>query len=614
NFPHTTLVARAEPVEVPFDSERWVQLDAGTTNHLGRPALMGTAYLPDVGFTDGIIEVDIAVTGGRSYPGIVFRMDATGNYERFYLRPHRAGLYPDALQYTPVFNRIAGWQLYNGEGFTAEGTFREGEWFRLRLEINGTQARVFLNGEPTPALEIYELQHGIRQGAIGLMGPRDGSAHFSNFSYETTSDLEFRPPPPEDHPAGMITDWSISQPLAYSQIDLESHIDEQELPELEWRRVQSESSGLVDLARHYARTSREPNCILAKTSLHADHPRRFELQFRYSDFVSVFCNGRLMFVGDSRYQGRDPSFLGVVGLHDAVYLPLVPGENELLLIVTESFGGWGFMGRDGEALHVAESLALRWETSADFLLPESVAYDPGQDVFYVSNYDAYNRAGAPGAQYVSKISPSGEILDLRWVRGLFNPTGITVAGTRLYVVEREQVAVIDTETGETLERIAVTEPGFLNDVACDAKGTIYVSDSRGGRILRLREGKVEVWVADGAIGGANGILLDEDRLVVAANADHALRSIDCESGKITTIARLPLGTIDGIQLDGAGNYIVSQTEGRLYLVTPRGEIEKLLDTSGPPVGAADFVFVPGSGLLVIPTFTQDRVVAYHLEG
>jgi len=46
-------------------------------------------------------------------------MESEQDHERVYLRPHRAGLYPDALQYTPTFNGLAGWQLYNGDGCTA---------------------------------------------------------------------------------------------------------------------------------------------------------------------------------------------------------------------------------------------------------------------------------------------------------------------------------------------------------------------------------------------------------------------------------------------------------------------------------------------------------------
>ena len=70
--------------------------------------------------------------------------------------------------------------------------------------------------------------------------------------------------------------------------------------------------------------------------------------FGYSDDVSIFLNGRLLFSGMSGYHSRDPSFLGLIGLFDAVPLHLRKGENELLLIVSETFGGWGFMGRTME--------------------------------------------------------------------------------------------------------------------------------------------------------------------------------------------------------------------------------------------------------------------------
>ncbi len=71
-------------------------------DHLDRTAFMGTAILEDVNFKNGIIEYDMAVTGQRSYPGIFFRVQSQNDYEHFYIRPHRAGLYPDALQYTPT--------------------------------------------------------------------------------------------------------------------------------------------------------------------------------------------------------------------------------------------------------------------------------------------------------------------------------------------------------------------------------------------------------------------------------------------------------------------------------------------------------------------------------
>ena len=45
---------------------------------------------------------------------------------------------------------------------------------------------------------------------------------------------------------------------------------------------------------------------------------------------------------------RDYRFLGSIGYWDRLYLPLVPGENELVLAVSENFGGWGLQARLAE--------------------------------------------------------------------------------------------------------------------------------------------------------------------------------------------------------------------------------------------------------------------------
>jgi hypothetical protein len=58
--------------------------------------------------------------------------------------------------------------------------------------------------------------------------------------------------------------------------------------------------------------------------------------------VTVLLNGRPLYSGDDAYQSRDYRFLGSIGWYDSVYLPLVEGRNELVMAVSEAFGGWGF--------------------------------------------------------------------------------------------------------------------------------------------------------------------------------------------------------------------------------------------------------------------------------
>ncbi len=61
-----------------FDPEEWDLTRAVTSTHLDRESLAGFAWLKDSDFHNGVIEVDLAVNGSRSYPGIVFRMGFGG--------------------------------------------------------------------------------------------------------------------------------------------------------------------------------------------------------------------------------------------------------------------------------------------------------------------------------------------------------------------------------------------------------------------------------------------------------------------------------------------------------------------------------------------------------
>jgi hypothetical protein len=75
-----------------------------------------------------------------------------------------------------------------------------------------------------------------------------------------------------------------------------------------------------------------------------------KLSIGYSDDVSVFLNGRILYRGRSAQAFRDPAFLGIVNPeNDTVYLPLKKGSNELMLAVSELGGGWGFVCRLADA-------------------------------------------------------------------------------------------------------------------------------------------------------------------------------------------------------------------------------------------------------------------------
>ena len=100
----------------------------------------------------------------------------------------------------------------------------------------------------------------------------------------------------------------------------------------------------MDLAR-LAGNRDSANTVLARTTLRSPSERTAELAFGFSDRVAVYLNGRLLYQGDDAYQSRDYRFLGSIGWFDRLYLPLAEGENDLILAVSEDFGGWGLQAK-----------------------------------------------------------------------------------------------------------------------------------------------------------------------------------------------------------------------------------------------------------------------------
>jgi sugar lactone lactonase YvrE len=597
------IIAQEDIID--FESDRWVLKDAQILQYMDRKCLSGYAYLKDLEFENGIIEVDIAVDGTRSYPGIVFRMQSEQDYERFYIRPHRSNLYPDVLQYTPAFNGVDSWQLYNGEGFTAGASIPVNQWIHLKIEISGKQARIYLDNEEKPALVITDLKHGITRGTIGVFGPKNKTAYFSNFSYRADHSLKFDPPPETKTPLGIITEWELSPAFDISQIDLELTPSQQGLGNFTWQKIKSEPSGLVDISRFVKKAGGAVDCVFARTTLNSDKDEVMNLKFGYSDAVSIFSNGDMIFFGNSAYRQRDPSFLGIVGLNDAVYLPLKKGENELILMIAESFGGWGFVCQDGNAIFQHENLTKLWELSHKLKYPESVVHDGKRNVLYVSNY-FYPQRG-----FISKVNLDGEIEDLEWVTNLNRPTGMYIFEDKLFVVDRTSLIEIDIQSGQIVTKNQVPKARFINDVAFDPSGNAYITDTQADVIYRFKSGEFEIWLENQEIKNPNGLCVDKDMLLVGNSGDGCLKSVNLADKKINTIAYLGKGSvIDGIKADAGGNYIVSDYNGRVFLISPSGDKTELLDTTTPQLFCADLEYIIDKSLLVIPTLFDNRIMTY----
>lgn len=255
-------------------------------------------------------------------------------------------------------------------------------------------------------------------------------------------------------------------------------------------------------------------------------------------------------------------------------------------------------------------LEQAWMTQG-FAQPESVAPSADGSVLYVSNV-----AGEPGAKdgmgfisRVSRLRPSGMVMDLEWVKGLHAPKGMAVAGNRLYVSDIDALVSIDTDTGAILSRTQVVGARFLNDVAMAPDGGVLVSDSGGAKIYAVKDGVVSVWLADPQLAAVNGLTPERGRLLVATMQGKVL-AVDWATRAITVLGE-GIGDGDGISPLGGGHFIVSDWRGRIFHMTPDGAATAILDTRAEQILQNDFVLVGDT--LYVANMLPGTVTAWRVK-
>lgn len=253
-----------------------------------------------------------------------------------------------------------------------------------------------------------------------------------------------------------------------------------------------------------------------------------------------------------------------------------------------------------------------WETQDVFMTPESVAYDSLQNCLYVSNFNdkgGYRQnEDTLNDECISKIDPEGNIIEFRWIDNLLGPTGVAILKDTLYVVERGRLAKISISEREIKKRIAIEDYGFPNDLAVDENGIVYISDSQKGCIYQVKDNQCTLWFNDSLIIGANGLLIQNDLLIVGNKGENNLISISIPEKKITSQVPVSLNNIDGIK-EYKDGYIVSWLT-EILTVDQNGHSKLLLETKNEE--NADFEFLPEENIIIVPMLAANKVIAYKI--
>jgi len=177
---------------VTFKGRKAVRIDDAAAPGLGDEGRLAIVAKTD--FQDGIIEVELsgeprpgAGEGARGFVGIAFRVASDqSRFECIYLRPTN-GRAEDQVRrnHSVQYISVPGfpWHLLRKEfpeKYESYVDLVAGEWTKVRIEVRGDKARLFVNGIEQPTLLVNDLKQGQSKGAVALWIGPGTLAHFAN--------------------------------------------------------------------------------------------------------------------------------------------------------------------------------------------------------------------------------------------------------------------------------------------------------------------------------------------------------------------------------------------------------------------------------------------------
>ncbi len=255
--------------------------------------------------------------------------------------------------------------------------------------------------------------------------------------------------------------------------------------------------------------------------------------------------------------------------------------------------------------------------------PESFIVDPEDGYYYVSNIEGLP-ADKDGHGSISKIDPSGKTIIQKFIgskkeEGLLNaPKGLTILGKDIFVTDIDTVKGYDKATGKPTVLVDLSKSGakFLNDIAIDDRGCLYVSDTLANRIYKIDSKNnyvSSIYIEDKELGKPNGLFWNpkSKNLMVASLESGKLLEID-RAGRIHVLKK-GLSTLDGLDIASDGRlYISSHEKGEIYEIARFGRGRLVTILSGL-VTPADISLDKKKNELLIPSFSGNTVTTVPLQ-
>ncbi|HYI10546.1 MAG TPA: SMP-30/gluconolactonase/LRE family protein [Thermoanaerobaculia bacterium] len=259
------------------------------------------------------------------------------------------------------------------------------------------------------------------------------------------------------------------------------------------------------------------------------------------------------------------------------------------------------------------------------LVPEGIAYDPVDDVFYVSGI--YRRK-------VLRVTRDGRARDFvsEGQDGMYGGLGVKVDTKRrlLWVISStteemrgftpgaehaSMLAAYDLRDGRLVKKVVAT-PGRLNDLTLLADGSLFATDMGRSNVVRLAPGAdtLEIWASE--LQYPNGIAVSEDERTLYVADFRGIHRFDLATKARTRIeSKSLLNGIDGLSVHNGSLIGIQNAIGKARVIRVRpesGQVEILesknalfeIPTTGTVAGN-DYYFIANPGLR---SFNEDHTI------
>ncbi len=249
--------------------------------------------------------------------------------------------------------------------------------------------------------------------------------------------------------------------------------------------------------------------------------------------------------------------------------------------------------------------------SQEFQIPESAAFDPVTNRYFISNYGDGN---------LIQIDSIGEKSFFK--TGLSKLLGMIICENTLYVIENPQtIRGFDITNGNPVLELRIKEALFLNDITSDGAEFLYVTDSNANAVFKINiASQTYSLFVKTELDNPNGIVHDKlnHRLLICYFREQApIDEINLEDSTLSTVVFTGVDNLDGLTLDESGNCYVSswgpgsfatgfKKQGTIYKYN-HGFTKEPTIVSTEYHGPADIYFNKKKNELAIPLFLENNV-------